>query len=120
MSLQFCAAAAILGRSVQSFSYFAENYDDPEVTNLAKRVELVEEEGRVKSTLEVYTYDGRVLIAEEEVVDESSRIPCWEGMDRKFKNLASKALGVKRVDRIIKLVMNLEKMEDLRELTAQI
>lgn len=120
MSMQFCAAAAILGRPVQSLSFFAEHYDDPEVADMVKRIELVEEEGRVKPRLEVYTHDGRVLIVEEEVIDEFSRTPSREGIEQKFKSLATRALGVKKVDWIIDLVMNLETVKDVGELTAQI
>ena len=120
MSMQFCVAATILGRPVQEFSFFAEHYDDAEVANLAVRVELIEEEGRVKPRLEVHMHDGRILIAEEEVVDAFLPSPSRQGMEQKFKYLASSVLEEGKVVRIINLVMNLEKVKDLGELTAQI
>ncbi|MBU1206963.1 MAG: MmgE/PrpD family protein [Proteobacteria bacterium] len=120
MSMQFCAAATILGRPVDSLSFYAEHYEDPEVAELAKKVELLCEEGRVKPRFEVYTRDGRVFTAEEETVDQAPRTPSREGMEQKFRRLATDFLGEQRVDQIIELVMNLEKLADLRELTAEL
>jgi 2-methylcitrate dehydratase PrpD len=120
MSMQFCAAAAILGRPVNSVSFYAERYGDPEVADLAKKVELVCEEGRTKPRLEVYTHDGRVFAGEEQIVDEGPRTPCQERMEQKFRTLASDFLGEERVNQIINLVMTLEKVADFQELTAKL
>ncbi len=69
MSLQFCAAASIPGRPVTSFRFYVEHYDDIEVAELAKKVELVCEEGRSMPRFEVYTQDGKVYVSEEETFD---------------------------------------------------
>jgi 2-methylcitrate dehydratase PrpD len=120
MSMQFCAAATILGRPVNSLSFYAEHYDDPEVAELAKKVELVCEDGRSKPRLEVYTQDGKVFVGEEEKVDEGPRTPSREKMEEKFKALASGFLGKKKTNEIIEMVMNLEKLDNLRKLTSKI
>ncbi len=120
MSMQFCTAAAILGRPVKSFSFYVEHYDDPEVAELAGKVELVDEEGRTKPRLEVYTHDGRVLTAEEETVDQHPHAPSRENMENKFTALASSFLGEERTRQIIDLVMNLDRMDDICELTAKL
>ncbi len=120
MSMQFCAAAALLGRPVKSLSFFARQFADPEVAELAAKVELVCEEGRTKPKFEVYTYDGRVLTAEEETVDQAPRTPSRENVEQKFGELATDALGEEKVRQIITLVMNLEKVDDLRELTRKL
>jgi 2-methylcitrate dehydratase PrpD len=54
MSMQFCAAATILGRPVTSLAFYVEHYDDPEVGELAKKVELVPEKDRIMPRVEVY------------------------------------------------------------------
>ena len=118
MSLQFCAAATILGRPVTSFHFYAENFDDPEVLKLAKKVELVCEEGRTKPRFEVYTRDGEVYVAEEETLDRTIHTPTRENMEEKFRRLASDFLGKEGTDRVIDTVMNLERLDDIRKLTA--
>ena len=110
MSMQFCASATILGRPVNSVSFFAEHFDDPEVAELAKKVELVCEDGRAKPRLELYTCDGRVFVGEEEKVDEGPRTPSREKMEEKFKTLASEFLGKKKTNEIAEMVMNLENL----------
>ncbi|MFC1916530.1 MmgE/PrpD family protein [Chloroflexota bacterium] len=120
MSLHFCAAATILGRQVDSFSFYTEHYDDPEVAELAGKVELVCEEGRTKPRLEVYTHDGRAFTAEEEKVDRGPLTPSRENMENKFTAMASSFLGEERVHQVIDLVMNLDKMGNICELTAKL
>jgi len=41
-------------------------------------------------------------------------------MEQKFRRLASDFLGEERVNQIIELAMNLEKLADLRELTVEL
>lgn len=118
MSLQFCAAATVLGRPVDSIGFFAEHYDDPEVAELARKVELVPAEGRTSPRFEVYLEDGRILIAEEESPDLASHIPTRKNMEEKFRAFASKRLPRKRIERVIDIVMNLERVDDIRKLTA--
>jgi len=120
MSLQFCAAATILGRPVTSFRFYAEHYDDPEVAELAAKVELVCEEGRTKPRFEVHTQDGKVYASEEETPDRTNHTPTRKNMEEKFRALASGFLGTERTEELIDLVMNLEKLDDLRKLTARV
>ena len=120
MSMQFCAAATILGRPVDSPRFLVEHYDDPEVAEVARRVELICEEGRSVPRFEVYTRDGRVYVAEEEAPDRSIHIPTALNMMQKFKALAGDYLGSERAAEVIRLVMNLETIGDVRDLTARL
>ncbi len=120
MSLQFCAAATILGKPVNSFGFYAEHYDDPEVAELAKKVELVCEEGRTKPRFEVYTQNQEIYASEEEIFDRTIHTPTRQNMEEKFRTLASGFLGRERTERIIDLVMNLEQLDDLGKLTARL
>ncbi len=120
MSMQFCVAAAILGRPVDSVSFYTGHYDDPEVGKLARKVELVCETGRTKYRIEVYALDGRTFVAEEETVNYEPLTPSLEKMEKKFIALASAFLGKKRVQQIIDLVRNLDKTDDIRELMVKL
>lgn len=120
MSMQFCAAATILGRPIDTPWFIAEHYDDPEVTGLAAKVELVCEEGRSVPRFEVYTSDGKVLVAEEPTLDRSIHIPTTASMQHKFGTLAAGFLDKAAIEEVIGLVMNLDSVEDVRELTAKL
>ena len=120
MSMQFCAAAAILGKPVTSAAFFTKHFDDPEVSALAKKVELVEEEGRSLPRIEVHTVDGNVYVTEEEAPDRNQYIPTKENMVSKFKRLCTDFLGKERTDQIIDLILELDKVNDIRKLTAQL
>jgi 2-methylcitrate dehydratase PrpD len=120
MSMQFCAAATILGRPVHSPSFLAEHFDDPEVAEVARRVELICEEGRSAPRFEVYTRDGGVYVAEEEAPDRSIHMPTVASMMEKFRALAGDYLGHERAEEVIRLVMSLETIGDVRDFTAKL
>ncbi|GAJ22561.1 unnamed protein product, partial [marine sediment metagenome] len=113
MSMQFCAAAAILGRPVYTPQFISESYNDPEVTEIAAKVELTCEEGRSMPGFEVYTTDGRVLIAEEQTIDRSIHLPTINGMRDKFRMLASGYLGKKITEEVIDLTISFDKVGDV-------
>lgn len=120
MSMQFCAAAAILGRPINTPWFIAEHCDDPEVAEVAAKVQLVCEEGRSVPRFEVYTRDGRTLVAEEPTPDRSIHIPTTATMQQKFRTLAANALGEAATEEVIDLVLNLDSLHDIRELTAKL
>lgn len=120
MSTQFCVAAALSSKPVASYRFFGEEYGDPEVSALAKKVELVEDEHFTfpLGAIEVFMQDGRRYSLEEDAL--YTLIPTRENMEAKFRELASTVVTKERVDEIIDLVMNLEKVEDVRQLTQRL
>ena len=120
MSMQFCAAAAVLGRPVNSAAFFTKQFNDPEVEELVKKVELVEEEGRSLPSIEVHTIDGKVYITEKEMPDRSKYLPTEETMKNKFRALCTGFFGEEKTGQIIDLIMDLEEMDDIRKLTANL
>lgn len=120
MSMQFCAAAAVLGKPVTSAAFFAKHFDDPEVEELARKVELVEEEGRSLPGIEIHTVDGNVYTTGEEASDRNKYIPTKENMADKFRILCTDFFGEKKTNQLIDLVMNLDKIDDIRKLTAKL
>ncbi len=120
MSMQFCAAATILGRPVHTLDFYARHYDDTEVNELAQKVELCCEEGRTKPRLEVYTVDGRVCVGEEEEVNMNSFVPSQEKMEEKFRSSTYRLLSRKKVEEIIHIIRNMEELKSMHTLTAKI
>jgi 2-methylcitrate dehydratase PrpD len=120
MSMQFCVAATVLGRPVNSPTFFAKNFNDPEVEELAKIVELVEEEGRSMPCIEVHTVDGNIYTTNEEVPDRSKYIPTRKNMTDKFRVLCTDFLGDKDTDQIIDLIMDMDKLDNIKELMDRI
>jgi len=120
MSMQFCTAATILGRPVDTPWFIAERYDDPEVTQVAAKVELVCEEGRSVPRFEVYTTKGETLVAEEQTPDRSIHIPTTASMQHKFRRLAAGFLDKAAIEEVIDLVLNLDSLKDVRQLTAKL
>lgn len=120
MSMQFCTAAAILGQPIDTPWFIAEHYDDPEVADLAAKVELVCEEGRSVPRFEIYTTDGGVLTAEDQTPDRSIHIPTIAGMQEKFRTLAAGFLDKAAVEGVIGLVMNVDTVKNIQELTAKL
>lgn len=122
MSRQWSIAAAILGRPVEDPIFAEEHYNDPEVGEIAKKIELVGEWGRTKPRTEVYCHDGRVFSAEEEVPYTEPHVPTniTEKMEKKIMKLASARLGEKKVRQIIDIAKKLDKVNDVRELTGKL
>jgi len=118
MSGQFCAAASFLGKPVASFSFFNNNYDDPEVAELARKVKLIGEKDRDTTrttTIEVTLRDRRQYSIEGGVGEVL--VPTADRIKVKFENLASNFLGRERVDKVIDIVLNLDKADNIRVLT---
>lgn len=115
MSSQFCVAAALLGKPVKSYTYFDNCFADPEVVELAKKVELIgkKEENTIK--IEVVLQDGNRYNIEGD--KEDLLIPYWKSCRTKFENLAIDYLGSEKVDRVINVVSNLDSIEDVGVLT---
>ena len=83
-------------------------------------MELICEEGRSAPRFEVYTRDGSVYVAEEETPDRSIHIPTVANMTEKFRALAGDYLGPERTEEVIRLVMSLETIGDVRDFTTKL
>ncbi len=122
MSRQWSIAAAILGRPLEDPLFAEENYDDPEIYAIARKVELVCEWGRTKPRTEVYCHDGRVFTAEEEVPYTEPHVPTniFGKMEKKMMKLAADRIGEKRVRQIIDMVKKLDRVDDVRAFTEKL
>lgn len=120
MSMQFCAAAAILGRPLDTPEFISQQYADPEVGELAAKVELVSETGRSLPGFEIHAKDGKVVTAEAAEFDRSIHVPTVEGMQNKLRLLGQKSFSKRHLEEIIELVMHLDKLGDIRKLTCKL
>lgn len=119
LSAQFCAAAAFLGRPVTSHSFYINNLDDPEIVALAKKVILVSEKGREVPGIAVTLNNGKTYAIEEDE-RQGTLIPTDEKIRNKFGGLTFNFLGEKRANEVIDIVMSLERVSNLRELTSRL
>lgn len=120
MSAKFCLAAALLRKMVSSPTLYTQHYDDPEILALAKKVELVAEEGRedLKPRIEVLMKDGRKYATEEDGLDKF--VPTREMMEEKFMRLASDFLGKERAAEVVNTVINLDALDNINTLTQKL
>lgn len=115
MSAQFCLSAALLGKPILSHEFYYEHYNDPEVAELARKVELIGEEGRLFPRIEVYLRDGKVHSIEEDT--RPGLVPTKEAIEAKFIEKVSEPLGSARAKQILELTMGLEKVDNIRKFT---
>jgi 2-methylcitrate dehydratase PrpD len=115
MSSYFNTAAALLGRPVGSYKWYAEHYNDSEVIEFIKKIEFIREKGRDKVTLELFTRDGRHLVTEG-LYDHMFGTTIERSI-AKFNNLAADIIGHERAERIIDTVLNFDRVQDMRQLT---
>lgn len=118
MSTQFCLAAALLGKSVKSASIFARHYDDPEILEVVRKIELVPEEGRdwLNPRIEVLAKNGRHYFVEENRL--AKFIPDRETAEKSFQANTADQLSKEKASEIINAVMNLDKLDVINKLTT--
>jgi 2-methylcitrate dehydratase PrpD len=66
-STQFVIAAALVGKAMGSLAFVMDEFDDPQVADVARRTDLISEPGRgAVARVEVHMRDGRVITGEED------------------------------------------------------
>jgi len=119
LSSQFCAAAALLGRPVESPRFYMESYNDTEVLSLARKVTLVGEPERKVPEITVTLNNGETYRIEEDEA-EGTLIPTDQKIITKFNGLTSDLIRREKAVEIIDQVMSLEELRNIRELTDRL
>ena len=83
-----------------------EHYDDPEVADLAKKIEIVGEEGRKVTRIEIHLKNGTQYSIEKDA--SNILLSTWDNMEAKFRKLTAESLADKRVTEIVDLVRGLD------------
>jgi len=126
-SVPYAVAAAIVKGTTDVSAFQDAVREDPRVRQLAARVELTPDEtmsfrgdpARPIARVSVELSGGRVVAREAAVVhgDAANPRPADE-LEAKFRQLASEALDAARVDQVVETVARLERLADIRTLTA--
>ncbi len=116
-SAPFSLAASLLGRPVTDYAFY-DDYNDPEVLELAKKVKLVAEKGRSATKIEVTLKNGEKYSMEQGGTE--FLVPTTDRVRAKFAGLTSNLLGKNKVDRITDIVLNLDKVSNIRQLSQEL
>jgi 2-methylcitrate dehydratase PrpD len=116
-SIPFTVAATLVGKPVTDYSFY-DHYDDPEVIEVARKVEIVREKEGDSTRIEVILCDGRRYSIVESKTD--FLVPTLHRVRAKFCNLSSNVLQDEKREKIIDAVVNLEKIGNIRQLTYEL
>lgn len=124
VSLQFNLAEAILKRKVDIDSFDDRRLDEPEVRSVMQRVKLLVDHSIPSQYRDAYNpvtvrlKDGRELTERVDVVhgEWGDQLSLDEVID-KYRDNAMRVLSPNECDRSIELVLNLEKLDSIAELT---
>jgi 2-methylcitrate dehydratase PrpD len=118
------AASLVLGRTDVT-AFYDDARTDPRVRDLAKRVDvrgnaaMSMRTDRPTARVEITLRDGRVLTRETTIVHGDAANPASrEELIEKFAFLATDVIGKERVADVVAAVDRLDRMENVRELTA--
>lgn len=114
MSARFTAAAALLRRPVESTTYFAEHYDDRQVTALADKISLIAGEDDTV-TLTIQRRAGQPVTLVERTQDVL--YPSASEIRARFLARAEPHIGV-RAAHAASVVEDLDQLANARELTS--
>jgi hypothetical protein len=115
ISARFTVAAALLGRPVDEYSYY-ENKSDPQVIALEKQIHLLDPAGDQNGRVDLEVMCGGVAYRLSGLEMDSLR-PTTEKIVAKFQRLTAH-LPAAQAERILQMVMSLEDIPDIAELTA--
>jgi 2-methylcitrate dehydratase PrpD len=118
LSNQFAVAAAFLGKPVGSYRLYYEHYDDAEVGALAKKVRVIGEKDRMIPKIEVKLLDGKEYVAEMNPQEEF--VPTEQNILGKFRKHVNDTIGKSRAEEIAEVVLNLDKVKNVRDLTEKL
>lgn len=116
-STPFCLAATLLGRPVTDYTFY-DNYNDPEVLQLARKVRVVADRRRNTTMIEVILHSGEKYSIEQS--DTEFLVPTTDKVRAKFARLASGLLRGEKVGKITDMVLNLDKVPNIRKLTWEL
>ncbi len=126
-SIPYAVAAAVVTGTTDVSAFSDAVREDARVRQLAARVEVSADDAmswrggpdRPTARVSVVLRDGRLLTRDTTVVhgDTANPRPRHE-LEAKFRALASETLGAGRANEVAEMVARLERLEDVRALTA--
>ena len=92
--------------------------DDSKIVELSGKINFIFEKGRSYSRIELYTADKRFLVANETNLNSGATVSSVDRMESGFRSSAGKYLVRSTTIKIAILVLDLDKISDIRALTA--
>jgi len=124
-SIPFVVAVALIRGNVEIGHFLPQSLKDSEVIKMAKKIRYKFDETLgvfAPAIIEIRTTEGRNYSLKADIIHGHPTSPLSEEeMVAKFKDCAKyskKRLSSTKVDRIISIIMALERMADIREMTA--
>jgi 2-methylcitrate dehydratase PrpD len=125
MSLQYCMAVVLLEGQALLEQFTEEKISDPEILELARRVEILLDPEIERIYPDKYANEVEILLRNgkrfEARVDHPSGSPenpmAFDQVVKKFESLAGQVVTKDRIDAIIESVERIEKLSDIRKLT---
>lgn len=127
MNMQYVVAVTALDGEVFIDQFTEEKIRDPKIIEFSRRVKVVPDpeldklgpECRHAIIAEVKTKDGKMFSKKIETAKGSNKNPMSaEEVQKKFRILAGKVLDQKKINALADRVQNLEKVSDVRDLSA--
>jgi len=116
VSARFCTAAALLGKPIDQYAFYA-NTTDPEVLALAEKVDLLDPVEDTEHVCLEIIYDGETYRLAG--VEMETLLPTTAKVVAKFKRLTMGFFG-ERMDQVLDTILNLDRVTQIRELTDQL
>jgi 2-methylcitrate dehydratase PrpD len=113
ISARFCTAAALLGKPIDQYGFYA-NTIEPEVLTLAGRIDLLEPAEDTERVYLEILYDG--VVHRLTGVEMETMLPTTAKVVAKFKRLTGDFFG-KRLDQVLEMILNLDRVTEVRELS---
>lgn len=124
-SMPYCLASAIKYMNVGPNQFTQDKINDQDILDLASKIEIETDQeleslypDKLPAVVEIETKQGMKLIRQMDYQKGHSHNPVTgEEIQNKFTNLTSKSMKEKQIMDIVNLIDNLEKVEDVNELT---
>lgn len=125
-SCPFSVATALITGSCWREQYTEQKIKDPEVLELAQKIEVVKDDEldsiydeKWPAIVEVRTKDGRLLSARRDIMKGEPEDPVTdEELKRKFTSLATDAVSRDHAEQLWQAIFRMEEMKNMSELTA--
>ncbi|MEJ2739426.1 MAG: MmgE/PrpD family protein [Dehalococcoidia bacterium] len=124
-SLPFAVAVALTKKEVKITHFLAENLDDPQVLEMAGRINYKVDPSFglfVPAVVEIKTRDNRTFSGRTELIYGNPQKPISEADQlAKFRDCvryAKNPLSPDKIDRLIGKVLNMEEVKDITEITG--
>lgn len=127
MNMQYVVAITALEGDIFINQFTEEKVNDPKIIEYSRKVEVIPDadldklgpEFRHAIIAEIKTKDGKIFSERVDTAKGSNKNPMTtDEVIRKYKTLAGKVLEKKRVDELYDVVLNLEKVSDVRKLAS--